>query len=91
MKISKGALVLVKKKRRGSLCILQGSTVTDSTAVITTSSDIEHAFLWHARFDYISEKGMTILRKCGLLFNEGTGKLDFCDHYVGEKKRVISL
>ena len=89
LKVSKGALVLMKGSRHGSLYILQGSTVTGSVAVTSTHSDIDLTKLWHARLGHMSEKGMTILSKRGLLGSEGTGTLDFCEHCVfGKQKRV---
>ena len=42
LKISKGALVLMKGEICGSLYILQGSIVTDSAAVTITSSEVDH-------------------------------------------------
>jgi len=91
LKIYKSALVLMKGERRGSLYILQGSTVTGSAAVTTTSSVEDHTRLWHARLGHMSEKGMTILTKQGLLGSEGMGNLDFCDHCVLGKQKKGSL
>ena len=55
LKISKGAIILKKGERRGSLYILEGSTVTRS-AVVSTSSTEDHTHLWHARLGHMSEK-----------------------------------
>ena len=40
---------------------------------------------------HMSEKGMTILSKRGLLGGEGTRKLDFYDHCVFGKQKRVSL
>ena len=62
-----------------------------STAITTPSSKADSTQLWHARLGHISEKGMTILSKRGLLGSKGTGKLDFCDHCVFEKQKRVSF
>ena len=50
-----------------SLYTLQGSTTTDATTVSTSASILYTPKLWHMRLRHISEKGLTILRKKGLL------------------------
>jgi len=85
---SKGALVLIKGVRCGSLYILQGSTAVGSAAV-TTSSKLDLTRLWYVRVGHVSEKDITILSKQGPFGSEGTSKLDFCDHCIfGKQKRV---
>ena len=41
LKVSKGALVLMKGVRRGSLYVLQGSTVTGTAAITTSLSNVD--------------------------------------------------
>ena len=85
LKVTKGAMVIMKGLRQGSLYILQGTTVT-GVAAVGTADDTQ---LWHMRLGHMSEKGMTILGKKGCLGNASTGKLDFCDHCIfGKQKRV---
>jgi transposase InsO family protein len=87
LKISKGNLVVLKANRINSLYHLQGTTVTGSAAVSTIASDPHITKLWHMRLGHMSEKGMHLLCKKGLLDN--IGKLDFCEHCVfGKQKRV---
>ena len=43
------------------------------------------------RLGHMSEKGMTILSKKGCLGSAGTGKLNFCDHYVFMKQKMVSF
>ena len=82
-------MVLMKGLRQGSLHFLQGTTVTGSAAVCTTSTDVDTTKLWHMRLVHMSKKGMAILRKKGCLGSAGTGKLNFCEHcVVGKQKRV---
>jgi len=89
LKVTKGAMVLMKGLRQGSLYILHGTTVTGLAAVCRTSSDVDNTKLWHIRLGHVSEHGMTILSKKGCLGSAGTGKLDFCEYcVVGKQKRV---
>jgi len=74
--------VLMKGTRRGSLYILQDSTVIGSVAVTSSPSNVDLTKLWHARLGHISEKGMTVLSKRGLVGSEGTSTLEFCEHCV---------
>ncbi|XP_060170465.1 uncharacterized mitochondrial protein AtMg00300-like [Lycium barbarum] len=88
LKVSKGALVLMKGTRRGTLYYLQGSIMKGSVAVSNSLSDDDVTRLWHMRLGHMSEKDMTILSKRGLLGKTGMGKLYFCDHCVfGKQKR----
>jgi len=86
LKVMRGAMVLSKGLRQGSLYFLQGTTVTGSAAVCT---NVDTMKLWHMRLGHMSEKGVTILNKKGYLGSTGTGKLEFYDHCVfGKQKRV---
>ena len=90
LKITRGALVVMKAHRSGTLYILQGSTVTGAAAVSTSSlSDTDITKLWHMRLGHMSEKGLGILSKRGLLCGQSTGPLEFCEHCIfGKQKRV---
>ncbi|XP_071906234.1 uncharacterized protein [Coffea arabica] len=83
IKVSKGALIVMKVCRVGSLYVLQGSTVTGSVAVSSSSSlfDSDITKLWHMRLGYMSEKDLSILSKRGLLCGQSTGSLEFCEHW----------
>ncbi|KAK2994968.1 hypothetical protein RJ640_017429 [Escallonia rubra] len=82
MRIMKGALVVMKGLKQNSLYLLQGSTVT--TAVATSSSDIDSDTikLWHMRLGHMSERGMDVLSRQGLLGSKKIGKLDFYENCV---------
>ncbi|KAH0652209.1 hypothetical protein KY289_029887 [Solanum tuberosum] len=58
LKVSKGALVLMKGIRRGTLYYLQGSIVTGSVAVSTSLSDDDLTRLWHMRLGHMSDKDL---------------------------------
>ncbi|KAH0743926.1 hypothetical protein KY290_031919 [Solanum tuberosum] len=88
MKISIGALVIVKAHRSGTLYTLLGSTITCAVTV-STQFDSDITKLWHMRLGHMSEKGLSILSKRGLLCGQSTGNIEFSEHSVlGKQKRV---
>jgi len=51
--------------------------------------DSDTTRLWHMCLGHMSERGMTILSKRGLLCDQKTGSPDFCEHCVfGKQWRV---
>ncbi|GJW20938.1 retrovirus-related pol polyprotein from transposon TNT 1-94 [Tanacetum coccineum] len=91
LRVSKGALVVMKAtKGTSSLYTLQGETITSSASVsCTEKSNSDLTKLWHMRLGHMSEKGMVILSKRGLLDNHKVANLEFCEHCVmGKQKRV---
>ncbi|KAK3034153.1 hypothetical protein RJ639_033496 [Escallonia herrerae] len=90
VRIVKGALVMIKELKQNSLYLLQDSKVTGATAA-ALSSDIDSDIieLWHMRLWNMSERGIDVLSKQGLLGSKKTGKLDFCEHCIfGKQCRV---
>src|ERR1044072_9168661 len=88
IRISKGALVVMKGKRENSLYVLQGSTITGTVAV-SSAVDSDVTKLWHLRMGHVSERGLVELSKQGLLCGQQVGKLDFCEHCVyGKQCRI---
>lgn len=90
MTITKDGKFVMSARKSGDLYLLQGSTVTSTAAVATTSSSkLDRSKLWHMRLGHLSEKGMTILNKKGLIDVQNNAKLDFCEHCIlGKQKRV---
>ncbi|XXG58369.1 hypothetical protein AAC387_Pa04g0693 [Persea americana] len=89
MRISKGALVVMKGLKQNGLYFLQGSTITGAAGVSSSDSDSEITKLWHMRLGHMSERGMDELTKQGLLCGQKTRKLDFCEHCIfGKQCRV---
>lgn len=90
LKISKGALVVMKgKKSLAQLYMLEVSTVIGDATVTTSLSDEEVNKLWHMWLRYTSEHGMAELSRKGLLSNYSTSKLKFYELSVfGKQKRV---
>ncbi|ONK68536.1 uncharacterized protein A4U43_C05F12960 [Asparagus officinalis] len=82
----------MKGKKINILYILEGSTVTGAAAVSSSEdsdSDITH--LWHMRLGHMSERGLDILSKQGLLCGQKTSKLDFYEHCVFGKHHRVSF
>lgn len=91
IKVMKGALVVMKGVRKGSLYVLEGDTVVGTTASVQDSSESEANLtrLWHMRMGHVGEKGMMILSKQGLLGGHKVAELGFCEHCIfGKQKRV---
>ena len=90
LKVSKGNLVVMKGSKVNHLYHLQGSTVMGpSIGTCNSVSDKDRTKLWHMRLGHMSERGMTVLSKRGLLCGEQTTSLDFCEHCVlGKQCRV---
>uniref|UniRef100_A0A1D1Z793 Retrovirus-related Pol polyprotein from transposon TNT 1-94 n=1 Tax=Anthurium amnicola TaxID=1678845 RepID=A0A1D1Z793_9ARAE len=88
LKVSKGALTVMKGERTGTLYRLHGKIVTGNAA-ITSSSDNDATLLWYARLGHMSERGMLELHKKKLLKDVQSCKLDFCECCVlGKQCRV---
>ncbi|KAK3031870.1 hypothetical protein RJ639_035640 [Escallonia herrerae] len=71
---------------------LQGSTVTGAGA--TTSSfdiDFDTIKLWHMHLGHMSERGMHVLSKQGLLGSKKIEKLNFCEHCVFSKQYRVKF
>jgi hypothetical protein len=71
----------MKGNKVDGLYFLQGSTVTGLADVSSSDDpDSDTTRLWHMRLGHMSERGMTILSKQGLLYDQKTRPLDFCEH-----------
>ncbi|KAK2984041.1 hypothetical protein RJ640_001202 [Escallonia rubra] len=89
MKVSKGAMVIMKGQKTGNLYKLMGKTVIDGASVSTHAcSSNDNSELWHKRLGHLSEGGMLELHKRKLLQGVKSSKLDFCKFCVfGKQKR----
>ena len=69
MKISKGALVVMKGHQKTALLyVMQGSTITGDVVVTSHSlSEDDITKLWHKRLGHMSENGMAEFSRRGLL------------------------
>ncbi|XP_070043019.1 uncharacterized mitochondrial protein AtMg00300-like [Nicotiana tomentosiformis] len=83
LKVSHGALVIIKACRYSTLYNLLGSTVTDAAAISTSDkSNSDIIKLWHMRLGHISQKGLSILSKRDLLCGQSTRNMELCEHCV---------
>ena len=77
LRISKSVLIMMKRKKINGLYTLQGSTVTGATEVSTSESIIETTRLWYMTLGHMSERGLIILSKQGLLDGQKNGRTTF--------------
>jgi len=57
LKVSKGALVVMKAEKVGNLYRLKGSTQVSEAAIVSDKAE-EGSRLWHQRLGHMSEKGL---------------------------------
>ena len=90
LKVSRGALVVIKGKLVNGLYLPQGSIIVGSAIVsLSYNSKSDTTRLWHMRLGHMSKAGMFILSKRGLLGDDKIEKLGFCEHCVyGKQTRV---
>jgi 5'-3' exoribonuclease 2 len=71
---------------------LRGTTITGDVAVISNSLSTSDATnLWHMRLGHMSELGLAVLSKRGLLDGHSISKLDFCEHCVFGKHKSVKF
>ena len=89
LKVSKGSLIVMKGDLKSvKLYRLHGTTITGDAAVISNSlSSSDATNLWHMRLGHMSELGLAVLSKRGLLNGHSISKLDFCEHCVFGKHK----
>eukprot|EP00253_Pinus_taeda_P002521 PITA_02521 len=100
-KMVRGALVLMRGVRIGTLYKLQGSTVVDrcnSSMVPENGAENlvvsgEKTMLWHQRLGHIGEKGLRILHGKGMVEGMSNSSLDFdfCENCVYGKQNRVSF
>ena len=66
LRVCKGALVVMKEKKKNGLYIFHRSTVTGIT-IVPSMFDFDIIRLWHMQLRHISERELSELRKQGLL------------------------
>ena len=89
LKVTSGALVILKGIRKNNLYYYQGSTVIGAVAAASGNKELDSMQLWHMKLGHASEKSLQILAKQGLLKGAKACKLKFCEHCVlGKQKRV---
>ncbi|KAG8480291.1 hypothetical protein CXB51_024793 [Gossypium anomalum] len=88
IKVSRGALVLLKGKRISSLYILEGSTVTGEIRRPSSVTELKSTSLEPRQLGHRREKGMTVSLKRGSLLDAGFEKLGHC---VRENQTRVSF
>ncbi len=83
IKVSRGALVLLKGKRTDSLYILEGSTVTGEIGRPSSVTESKSTRLERRQLSHMREKCIAISLKRGSLLDAGFEKLG---HYVRENQ-----
>jgi hypothetical protein len=98
----RGAMVLLKGVRFGTLYKLQGITISDGcNSFIVPDIGVEEErtptvsgekfMMWHQRLEHIEEKGLRLLHGKGMVEGMSNYSLDFdfCEHCVyGKQNRV---
>ncbi|KAG6408221.1 hypothetical protein SASPL_131225 [Salvia splendens] len=83
MRIVKGSNVVLTAQKRGTLYVLRGSIVANSTDI--ASSEVatkDMTKMWHMRLSHMGERGMRIMSNRDFLSGHKVQKLDFCEHCV---------
>ena len=81
--VCKGSTVVLNGVKCGTLYLLQGSTLSCFAAVASSVIHKDNMTkLWHLRLGHMSERGMQILSKEGLLGGYKINDLEFCEHCV---------
>jgi hypothetical protein len=90
MKITKGAMVIMKGNKIANLYKLLGDTVTGGAAVSTSEEPNDDIIvLMHMRLSHLGECSMFELHKRNLLKGVKSYKLGFCKYCVyGKQQRV---
>ena len=84
-KVTKGALVIAKGEKVGTLYLYNG--ISNSVNVLTSKG--ADAALWHHRLGHMSEKGMKILHSRNLFPGLKNVDLDFCENCIYGKQKSV--
>ncbi|KAK4404512.1 Retrovirus-related Pol polyprotein from transposon TNT 1-94 [Sesamum angolense] len=86
MKIMKGSLTVFKAERRRNLYMC----TVDYDILAASVTDFDKTSLWHKRLGHISQKGLELLQKEGVLIDR-IEKLKFCDECVMGKQHKVQF
>ena len=85
-KITKGALVIARGKRTGTLYV-----TSNLENIITVAYADANSNLWHQRLGHISEKGMKTLMSKGKLPNLKNVDVGLCEDCIFGKQKKVSF
>ena len=92
MKITKGALMVMKGQKVSTFYRLIGNTVVERVTTTTlVESSTNDTKLWHMRLAHIGERDMLELHKRNLLKEVKTCKLDFYKYCVYRKQHRVNF
>ena len=88
--VSKGALVVMKGKLQHEIYVMLDHSFQGTVSVShSLEQHVDNTELWHRRLGHMSERGLAVLSKQGLLGEAVIGKLNFCEScVVGKKHRL---
>ena len=88
MKIIRGSVVIMKGAKNNGLYVLQRTTIIWDVSVLI-SQNLNKTLMWHMRLGHMSERGMKILEKQGVLGDDKMGPVEFCEVCVlGKSSRT---
>ncbi|XP_078149689.1 putative mitochondrial protein AtMg00300 [Carex rostrata] len=82
---------MIKAKKVGTLYFMEGTTITGSAAVASSTSDSDITKLWHMSLQHMIKRGMIVLSKKGLQCGQSTNNVDFCEDCVFSKQKRLSF
>nr|KYP63829.1 Retrovirus-related Pol polyprotein from transposon TNT 1-94 [Cajanus cajan] len=90
--VSKGALVVMKGKLQHGIYVMLGNSFQGTVSIShSLEQHVDNTKLWHCRLGHMSERGLAVLSKQGLLGGAVTGKLKFCESCVMGKQRRLKF
>ena len=91
MKITRGALVLMKVEKIGvNLFMLKGETL-QKTDESVASNGKESTMMWHLKLGYMLEQSLKILSERKLLPGLKSVNLPFCEHCITSKQHRLKF
>lgn len=88
-KIIKGALVVAKWLKVGTLYTLKENTKISNVVVVAKEGN--SVDLWHKRLGHMSERGLKILVGKNLILGLKSHQLNFCEHCIYGKQQKVSF
>ena len=86
IKVIKGSMVVIKRiKNHGLYEVISEIVIQNQPTRLIASGD-DKSIKWHNRLGHISEKGLQILSKRGLLEGDQITNLEFCETCVLRKQ-----
>nr|KYP40490.1 Retrovirus-related Pol polyprotein from transposon TNT 1-94 [Cajanus cajan] len=90
--VSKGVLVVMKGKLQHEIYVMLGNSFQGTVSIShSLEQQVDNTKLCHCRLGHMSERGLAVLSKQGLLGGAVTGKLKFCESCVMGKQRRLKF